>query len=211
MALFRGEMAAILASVARAPATAGEGVRRLLRDPAYQRDLPHERPSVALPPIDAPWLGRLLEILLYAVAAVVLAVLVSWIVNHLVSRRARDLTLAPEGEAAPALDVRLDQPDRLAAAGRFAEAIHELLLETLAAISRAWQLPPSYTSREVVAGARLPGIAREALRGLVLAVELSRFGGAPATEADYRACLAQFHQFLESYRGPAEPAPGAAA
>jgi hypothetical protein len=211
MALFRGEMAAIVAAAAQAPATAGEAARRLLQDPSYQRDLPREKPPVDLPPFDAPWLGRLLELLLYTVAAVALALLVTWIVSRLLARRARDVAVAAEGDDAPALDVRLDQPDRLAAAGRFADAIHQLLLETLAAISRAWQLPPSYTSREVLARARLPGRAREALSGLVLAVELSRFGGAPATEADYQACLAQFQAFLASYRGPAEPASEAAA
>jgi hypothetical protein len=88
----------------------------------------------------------------------------------------------------------------LADARRFAEAIHVLLLETLAALSRAARLAPSLTSREIVSRVPLPARAREALGGLVLAVEVSRFGGAPAGETDYRACLERFHAFLETYR-----------
>jgi hypothetical protein len=42
--------------------------------------------------------------------------------------------------------------------------------------------------------------AREALAGLVTAVEITRFGGAVPDAGDYRACLARFHAFLETYR-----------
>jgi hypothetical protein len=93
--------------------------------------------------------------------------------------------------------------EALAARGRFAEAIHALLLETLDALSRAARLAPSLTSREIAARIPLPAPAREALSGLVLAVELSRFGGAAAGETDYRACLDRFHAFLETYRSAA--------
>ncbi len=210
MALLRGDMAALLAAAARTPSGAGEEVRRLLDDPSYQRALPKTSPD--LPQLDLPWLGRLLEILAYTGAAVLAALLLAFVLNRLLARRARDAAVEAQDEAAaPALHVDLDEPGRLAAAGRFAEAIHQLLLETLAALSRASRLPPSYTSREILAGARLPARAREALSGLVLAVELSRFGGAPAGEEDYRACVRRFDEFLESYRGPAEPAPEVAA
>jgi hypothetical protein len=49
----------------------------------------------------------------------------------------------------------------------------------------------------------LPARARDALEGLVLAVEVSRFGGAPAAEPDYRDCLTRFHAFLDTYRSAA--------
>ncbi len=229
MAFFRGDMAAWLAAAAQAPRDAGaaarrvledpsyqrelpgDAVRRVLENPTYQRELPAEAPPVDLPNLELSWLGRLLEILFWAVVIVVAAVLVVWLVNRLLSRRARDLEIAVDDADAPVLDVRLDQPDRLAAAGRFAEAIHQLLLETLAALSRASQLPASFTSREVLARVALPARAREALAGLVQAVEISRFGGAPATADDYQECMARFRDFQETYRGRAEPAPGAAA
>lgn len=210
MAVLRGDMAALLAAAAQPPAAA-EQARRVLEDTVYQRALPVEAPPAELPRIDLPWLGPLVEILLYVGLAVLAGLAIFWIVNHLVLRRTRDEELAPEEGAAPPLHVRLDQPDRLAATGRFAEAIHQLLLETLGALSRASRLPPAYTSREILASARLPARARAALSGLVLAVEISRFGGAPAGEEDYRACLRRFHEFLESYRAPTESAPEAAA
>jgi hypothetical protein len=54
-----------------------------------------------------------------------------------------------------------------------------------------------------VARVPLPARAREALAGLVAAVERSRFGGADAAEEDYRSCLGRFHAFLDTYRGAA--------
>ena len=75
-------------------------------------------------------------------------------------------------------------PRRSPREGRFAEAIHALLLETLAALSRAARLAPSLTSREIVARVPLPARAREALAGLVAAVErlaLRRRGPPPRT------------------------------
>jgi hypothetical protein len=45
--------------------------------------------------------------------------------------------------------------------------------------------------------------AREALAGLVTAVEISHFGGAEPDEGEYRACLSRFHCFLETYRSSA--------
>jgi hypothetical protein len=191
-------MAAVLAAAAQPPGAA-EQARRVLEDATYQRTLPVEAPPAELPHLDLPWLGPLIQILLYAALAVLVALVIAWLANRLMTGRARDEELSPEEGGALALDVRLDRPDQLAAAGRFAEAIHQLLLETLAALSRASRLPPSQTSREILEAARLPGRARAALSGLVLAVEISRFGGAPAGEEDYRACLARFHDFLESY------------
>lgn len=213
MNVFRGDMAAARAAAARAADAAGEQARRVLEDPAYQRTLPAERLPRELDLPDLPWLGPLLKVLLYAGLAVVVGLLLLWLVQVLLSRRGtRDVADGgEEGAAAPALDVRLEGPDRLADAGRFAEAIHALLLETLAALSRASALPPSFTSREILARARLPARAREALSGLVLAVEVSRFGGAEATAGDYRACLDRFEAFLASYRGPAGPGPEVAA
>jgi len=45
--------------------------------------------------------------------------------------------------------------------------------------------------------------ARLALRGLVHAVEISRFGGAEPAEEDYRACRERFDEFLATRGAPA--------
>jgi hypothetical protein len=220
MAFLRGEiLAAMLAAAAAAGDTTGaagsgaggpaEQVERILKDGGYQRSLPKDPPPLSDFSFSLGPLETLVRILIWTGLAVVVALAISWLVTRL-RGRARDVAVE-EGSAAAPLDVPLDSAERLAAAGRFAEAIHALLLETLAALSRAAQLAPSLTSREIVARVPLPERARDALVGLVLAVEISRFGGAPAGERDYRACLERFHAFLETYRRGSPRTEGAAA
>lgn len=191
-------------------AQADDEARRILEGGDYQRSLPEEKPLPEPPDWDLGPLAGLVRILLWIGLAVVVGLAIAWLVSRL-GGRASDAAVEDGPDAPAQLDVPLDSAERLAAAGRFAEAIHVLLLETLAALSRAARLAPSLTSREIVARVPLPARARDALVGLVLAVEVSRFGGAPAAERDYRACLERFHAFLETYRRGGQPAEGAAA
>jgi hypothetical protein len=208
MGFWRGEdRAALLASTAGAsvPADAGGQARRILAEGGYQSALPATPAPVDLEAHSlslGPW-ELLLRALLWAALAVAVGLLAVWLWRRL-ARGVKDAAAVAPEVLAP-LEVPIAGAEALAAAGRFAEAIHSLLLETLAALSRTARLAQSQTSREVLARTPLPGRAREALAGLVSAVEVSRFGGAAATEADYRACLARFHAFLETYRqgGPA--------
>jgi len=177
-----------------------EAAGRVLADPALQRALP----AAALPPqIDLPPLALtlLLRFLAYAGAAVLLSLAAVWLWRRL-RPAPSDAAVAGDTATAPA-EIPVAEARALAAAGRFGEAIHALLLETLAALSRASRLAPSLTSREILARVPLPARAREALSALVLAVELSRFGGARPGEADYRACLERFETFLDTYRSAA--------
>lgn len=185
------------------PLAAGEIRRRaaeLLASGDYQTELPRARVPVAF---DLPLgpLEVLLRILFWAGLAVLVFLAVSWLVRRL-SSPPRDPEVAPAGAAVPVV-IPIASAEALAAEGRWAEAIHALLLETLEALSRAARLAPSLTSREIVARVPLPLRARDALSGLVLAVEVSRFGGAVAGERDYRECLGRFHAFLDTYRGAA--------
>jgi len=178
-----------------------EGARKVLGDPALQRTLPADArpPQVDLPPLA---LELLLRFLAYAGAAVLLSLAAVWLVRRL-RPGPSDAELAADGASGRPIDIPVVEARALAAAGRFGEAIHALLLETLEALSRASRLAPSLTSREILARVPLPERAREALGALVLAVELSRFGGARPGEADYRACLERFETFLATYRGAA--------
>jgi hypothetical protein len=188
----------------------GAQARRILEDDGYQRSLPKDPAPPEMVDFSlGPW-AALVRILLWVGLAVVVGLAIAWIVSR-IGVPARDEGADPGMGVPGPLEVPLESAERLAAAGRFAEAIHVLLLETLAALSRAAQLAPSLTSREIVAGVPLPTRARDALVGLVLAVEISRFGGAPAGERDYRACLDRFHAFLETYRRGAPRAEGAPA
>lgn len=206
----RGELlSAVVAAASGGSSPVAERARRILEDSGYQRALPKDPAPVDLHAFSLGPFEQLVRILLWVALAVVVVIALAWLYQRL---RGRTADVAVEPDAAPApLQVSLNSAERLAAAGRYAEAIHVLLLETLAALSRAAQLAPSLTSREIVARVRLPARAREALVALVLAVEVSRFGGAPAGQPEYRACLDRFREFLETYHRPAPRAEGTAA
>jgi hypothetical protein len=85
----------------------------------------------------------------------------------------------------------LDEIEHLARAGAYAEAIHLMLLRALEALRRqlgaSWA--KSMTSREIARRPELGPTDRRALKMLVGAVEISRFGGQSANEQIYRTCL----------------------
>lgn len=87
--------------------------------------------------------------------------------------------------------------ERLADAGHHDQAIHVLLLETLAQL--AGRLPggmhASWTSREILDRITLPDPAREALTGLVVSVETSLFGHARPGAAEFAASADAFEAF----------------
>jgi len=86
--------------------------------------------------------------------------------------------------------------DVLAGQGRFVEAMHLLLLHSLAELRRGLkvELADSLTSREIVRLARLPDRGRNALDRIVARVETSWFGDHPASRADYDSCRAGFEE-----------------
>ncbi len=199
MALLPGLGALLLAA---APAEEiRERAAGVLRERGYQTELP----SAPVPKEFHLPLGPfelLLRLLLWTALAVAVVLAVTWLVRRL-RRAPGDVEIADEGAEGGPVAIPIASAEALAARGLWAEAIHVLLLETVDALSRAARLAPSLTSREIAARVPLPSRAREALSGLVLAVEVSRFGGAAAGEADYRACLDRFRAFLDTYRSAA--------
>lgn len=124
--------------------------------------------------------------------------------------RRRGAGLRTEGEGgteAPALAAaRLDQAHweagELARNGQFAQAMHLLLLQSLAEMRRRLDisLAASLTSREIVARAPLGAGTRAALADLVGRVEFSYFGEYAAGEAEYRACRRSFEVFSRNLK-----------
>jgi hypothetical protein len=101
----------------------------------------------------------------------------------------KPLAASPLAPAAVAVPPRTPAED-LARAGRFAEAVHALLLDALGALGAAAGASRlSLTSREVLAGAEtvVAPVARAGLADLVLAVERSRFAERPTDEAEWAA------------------------
>ena len=94
----------------------------------------------------------------------------------------------------------LASADALARQGRFVDAMHTLLLQSLADIRRRLgiEFADSLTSREILRGTRLPPQGRTSLREIVAAVEWTHFGGYPAALADYTACRKSFEDLRQA-------------
>jgi hypothetical protein len=195
--------------------------REALSDPRFQRALPsHEeaadpgrrRPAdesaaafggddpvdVSLPVLGAgAVLGKVLFIILLVVAGVLL---VGWATRELLARRRRgaEPRTGAEAEDSPASTgerpLVFDDASRLAAEGRYAEAVHALLLAAIRHFAERSRtaVQPSRTSRELVRLLPLGPEAREAFAELVRTVELSLFGGAAVGAEDYERNLARF-------------------
>ena len=101
----------------------------------------------------------------------------------------------------------LGAADKLAADGRFVEAMHTLLLQGLAHIRARLdeQFADSLTSREILRSTKLSDAGRAALRDIVDRVERTYFGQRPAAQPDYAACRASFNALAHALEGVALP------
>ena len=188
-----------------------ERVRQHTGDIAKDPSLQHEPPTPkALPPKPSgfPIPGEVFLYLLIAVLAVALCIVGyhlygTYGFGRRVSKKIdQPLQVAsrPIARTADAPLPDLDEIERLARSGAYAEAIHLMLLRALEALRRrlgaSWA--KSMTSREIARRSELPASDRGALKMLVGAVEISRFGGQSANEQIYRACLDQYRLIGES-------------
>ena len=148
-------------------------------------------------------LASLLEVLVWVVLAVcavtaVLALVRNW------GGRAAELgpsVIAGEESPAAALDAPRSEAETLADQGRYDEAVHLLLLKTIAALvrTRPGGLPEAWTSREIQREMPMVQSARAPFGALVEAVEASLFGGRPVDEPAWTRCLARFRTFESAY------------
>lgn len=199
-----------------------EAVETVLADGRFQSELPNEaEPAEIIDQSEPRWrfdlpdgvfgLARLLMWVLVGALGVLLAV---FIINELTSLRLRGRAPQTDGSATavpgrngdPGSSTSLDEADRLAREGRYAEALHMLLLDCIAHLRRLRfdsLIAPSLTSREVASRLSLPEQASGALSAIVSAVELSHFGGRDADAADYQRCR---EGYLQIATAGAEPA-----
>lgn len=156
-----------------------------------------DSPEVSLPALGAgAFLGRLIFVVLLAVVGVLF---VTWIVREIVARRRR--SAGPRSAPAAAAvasplerEPSFDDASGLAAEGRYAEAVHALLLAAIRHFAERSRtaVQPSRTSRELVRLLPLGPETREAFAELVRTVELSLFGGGSVGAEDYERNLARF-------------------
>lgn len=96
----------------------------------------------------------------------------------------------------------LSAAEAFAAAHRFSEAIHALLLLTLEELSARLGQPfaRSLTSREIAARVHIGPSAQSALAELVRQTELCHFGEQDVGPDDYRRCVEHHRLFLSTLR-----------
>lgn len=95
---------------------------------------------------------------------------------------------------AGAARVLLAEADALAAAGRFAEAVHLLLHRSVEDIEtrRPGLVKPAMTSRDLAEARDLPPVARGAFSRIARAVEISLFGGRAIDAGAWDQCRAAY-------------------
>ncbi len=100
----------------------------------------------------------------------------------------------PDAQAARTL---LADADRLAAEGRFGEAVHLLLIRSIEDIDsrRPRTVKPALTARDIASLEALPPSARPAFRQIAAVVELSLFGGAEVSGERFSACRQAYEDF----------------
>ena len=139
-------------------------------------------------------------------AMVAAALLAAWMIAtrvregawRLPRRRSRAVESVPVEEdwtpAAAHSRAWLQQADELAAAGRYAEAIHHLLRRSVEDIARRRpQLArPALTSRELAAADAIPPAPRDLFAAIARLVERSLFGGRPVSADDWTAARASY-------------------
>jgi len=191
-------LSALGATGARDP---GAAAREILERPEFQRELPPP-PDPSDPP-DLSWLLSVLEVLGWILLAVIVALIAIAVAQALIRRRREAVEVATDGETGRREDPEILLPDhaKLASEGRFPEAIHALLLKALSLLAGERPWTAAHTSREIAREATLTGEARRSLDGLVLAVEVSLFGGRPSGEPEYRDTLADYEAFARAREG----------
>src|SRR5579864_221876 len=168
-------------------------------DAIHKLDLQLDFPKPTTPPEPINWGHWNFEIppvFLWALLGLLIALALWWLREPLLSLRLQRRAKRPEvtsestvGEETAEAGLAASA-DALARAGRYAEAIHELLLQSLTEIRAGLQeqFADSLTSREILRSTSLASEGRRALAEIIGRVEWSHFGRRDVGEADYLAC-----------------------
>jgi hypothetical protein len=174
------------------------------------------QPTVAPKPPDAPdwllaigkFLGSLAPFLSYVFwGGLILgaAVILYFLARELIVTRwpslkpGRGPVLSDDGWRPSAAKARtlLEDADRLAAAGRFAEAVHLILFRGIEDIEakRPDLIKPALTSRDIAGLDGVPERVRDAFSQIARVVERSFFGGRSVGADEFAACRRAYEDF----------------
>lgn len=203
----------IITLVWPAPGARDDAVEALRGDDTIQRELPVASADINAPKQDKRRTGSdgaRIHRTTSSIASVLMWVIVGAIVLALITVIAREVRQRPADARAPPEDAAdaeplvalqvaagtLDDAERLARQGQFAEAIHTLLLRTFDTIGRQAALPRALTSREILSRVRAEREAMQALAQLVNSVEVCIFGDAVPGAEEYAVCRTSFERVL---------------
>ena len=168
---------------------------------AYETELPVIIPDVPDPPapprdpgtpVDLEWL---FDLMLVAIAGLLVFVIVREVARRL-GNRIPEGGEGGEGGPRPVAPVANVPPvpgaERAAADGRWAEAVHQLLLAAIAFLARRRPIKVAVTGREVPDALALAAGRHDALSHLVAQNERGLFAGHPLDAETYTACRAAY-------------------
>lgn len=150
-------------------------------------------------------LGPFLPYILILIGIAVLLLILSPVVRLFITTRFERLFVrdhlradAPWRPTRAAVVALLHDIDALAAAGRFDEAVHLLLVRSVADINafRPDLVKLHYSARDICSHPLLPEGARPAFRKIVEWVEKSYFAGVAVGEPGFKACRQAYVDFI---------------
>ena len=204
-------LAVALAMIGLCAAQDGDAVRRALTGLASSLDLqtsfpvPKERASWFLPDDGV-------RVLVWIAVACGVAAFAWYLMEILPKGFAREARWGDAGQeglsaAAGTLAAAQDNADDLASQGRFVEAMHVLLLQSVSEMRKRLDVPfaDSLTSREILRRAPVSDIARGALADIIAAVERAYFGDYAVEASDYRLCRARVTALSEALGARGRP------
>jgi hypothetical protein len=201
----------------------GEGFRAvhetLLADPTLQFEFEVVQPVEQAPPPSSDWfepIARFIELIaplltyvFWAGVALIAGLVIYTIAKEIIARKWSSM---PKGKtpAAPPVEppkfrptierakALLEEADRLAREGRFAEAVRIILHHSIDDMEQALAIviPLSMTSREITSLTQLSPEGRSVFGKIARAVELSLFGERPLTREQYADCRREYEVFV---------------
>jgi hypothetical protein len=151
------------------------------------------------------FLGPYMKFLLWAILIAGVSLILFLVVKSILRRGWFSRASKPEKEAgvpewrptAEKARLLLSDADALAARGRFAEAIHLILLRSIEDIGERQPdiLKPALTSREIGALPQLPRAARAAFVAIAQIVESAIFAGREVGAQEYAKCRSEYAHF----------------